>query len=1146
MRIPSEVQDIIAGKRSNLSITRSGTASQALVALHLLKNGRSPLILVPDQQTLQSVAALIELLDTEKHPFPEKRWAVFPSFAPGKTRVDDWGKRMAGLYSLVAGHGPRGLVATVDNLLPYWPARQVIEDGNLPIQKGEEVSPETLVEQAVAWGFERVSLVTRMGEFSLRGDVLDIYCPGYELPLRMEFFGDTLESLRLFEPLSQRSRQDLSEAVLLPVSPLISAESTRSAAKSYWEHLWKTGEIPKQALADLEQSYFESRELVLPGLFAAGRTTLDTWLRKDTVCMVLNAGEMRSRLEKAGEEWEEFIDADKSRRGYALPGKSLVRSATAARSTWIERPQILFEDIAPGGETDLLKMPEKQYRHFEDLFWKPDDRRRPWSTLVNALKEWKRTRRQTVVSFHSVHARRKFLKLLEGENLSFSQGYTLDTRGLFALLGEIESGYDLAWNDVIILSEDIIQPHAAEHKVRTNLEKFAGLKRYDDLLPDELLVHRDYGLARFGGLHHLQVDKTGNDYLLLYFAGEDKLYVPVDRLNLVQRYKGPEGATPALDRLGGTRWKTTTARVRKAVEKIAHDLVRMYAYRKLTKGYAYSPVDETFREFETSFGFEETPDQEQAIRDVLLAMERPEPMDILVCGDVGFGKTEVAMRAAFRAVLDGKQVGLLCPTTVLAEQHYQNFRQRMDEFSVNVAMLSRFVPRAEQKKILTSAAKGEIDILIGTHRILSDDVSMPRLSLLILDEEQRFGVKHKEKLKKLKKSIDALALTATPIPRTLQLSLSGIRTLSVMETPPPERRAVETSLVEKDQTMLKSVLVRELDRGGQVFWVHNRVQGLAQELDFVRSLVPDARVDMAHGQMKEQSLEKVMHQFWHGELDILVCTSIIESGLDFPRANTLIVNQAQRFGLGQLYQLRGRVGRSKRQAFAYFIVPSVERLTPKARKRMQTILEADYLGAGFQVAMEDLRLRGAGNILGEAQSGQIGRVGLDLFLEMLEQEVHKLKGEPAQEATEPELNIGFSANIPEHYIPDPQQRLRFYKSLSTAKTRQELGQLAEEMDDRFGPVPQVLESLLAVLELKRILARLRVIQANLFENRMVLTWAEDTKGVDPGALVEWVAATGDRAKMIPPSKLELRMNGKASISKRVRQVGKQLETLIRP
>jgi transcription-repair coupling factor (superfamily II helicase) len=554
-------------------------------------------------------------------------------------------------------------------------------------------------------------------------------------------------------------------------------------------------------------------------------------------------------------------------------------------------------------------------------------------------------------------------------------------------------------------------------------------------------------------------------------------------------------------------------------------------------------VNEMYRDFEASFGFDETPDQSRAIDEVFADMDLPQPMDRLICGDVGFGKTEVAMRAAFRAVLDGKQVGLLCPTTVLAEQHYQNFRARMEHFPMRVAMLSRFVPRPRQKQIVQAAAAGQVDILIGTHRLISDDVHLPNLGLLILDEEQRFGVKHKEKLKRLRRNVDVLTLTATPIPRTLQLSLSGIRSLSVIETPPVDRKPVETFLLERDAGMLRQAVAQELERGGQVFWVHNRVQGLEEVEEYVRTLAPEARIGRAHGQMSANLLEETMHRFWHGELDILVCTAIIESGLDFPRANTLIVDQAQMFGLGQLYQLRGRVGRSERQAFAYFVVHDLKHLAESARKRLQVILDMDYLGAGFFVAMEDLRLRGAGNILGESQSGTIAKVGLELFLEMLENEVRRLKGEAPQDDAQTEMNVLYPAHIPETYISEARDRLHFYKALSSAPTDQAAEEIAAEIRDRFGSLPEELDTFLAVVQLKRVLSGLKAARADLMPGRVVVSWAESADQQVVDAIVPWVLRREDRARLSPPGRVELRFMDKAANCTHLRQAAVEFAEL---
>ena len=719
--------------------------------------------------------------------------------------------------------------------------------------------------------------------------------------------------------------------------------------------------------------------------------------------------------------------------------------------------------------------------------------------------------------------------------------YAPEGHGLFALVSPFRSGVELVWDNSLVLGEDIIYPRA-EKTPRAASRAFKGLDNFDDLKKGDLLVHRDYGIGRFAGLHHLDLNSAANDFLLIEYSGRDKLYVPADRLGLIQRFKGTEGVEPALDRLGGPAWAAGKEKARKAIEKIAADLVEMYAYRKVAKGFRYDPPGELYHEFEATFGFEETPDQAKAIQDVLDDMDRGEPMDRLICGDVGFGKTEVALRAAFRAAAEGRQVALLCPTTVLAEQHYQTFRARLAGFPVNVGLLSRFVTRPRQKEVLKAAAAGQIDILIGTHRILSSDVKLPNLALLVLDEEQRFGVRHKEKLKALKKNVDVLTLTATPIPRTLQLSMSGIRELSNIETAPQDRKPVATAVLRRDDAVLGKVIEREIEREGQVFWVYNRVQGLERVAEYVRKLAPQARVGMAHGQMSETELETTMHKFWHGELDVLVCTSIVESGLDFPRANTLVVDQAQMFGLGQLYQLRGRVGRSDRQAYAFFVVPDAERLTAVAEERLRIIMDMDYLGAGFQVAMEDLRLRGAGNILGEVQSGHMSRVGLELYLEMLEEAVGRLKGTPSALAVETELTLGLPAHIPASYIDDGRERLRCYKALTSAVGGAAREEAALSMRDRFGPFPEELTNFLAVLDFKQFLTELQVQRADVHRDHLRMFWPDGQTAVQPERIVE-LAAEMPGARLHPPAGLTLPLSADLPFSEGLQKMRAALEEI---
>ncbi|NCC24471.1 MAG: transcription-repair coupling factor [Deltaproteobacteria bacterium] len=1117
-----------------LQIHKAGPASQCLATRLLVDAGRSVVVLLEKAASLPLYHALMELFFGTDDRSQSGLVVDFPAYSPDRNDRQAWAARWKALSALGSRQGARVVLLPVENLFPRWPEPEVLSVFSLEVDRGGEVDPEELLETLTDWGYERVSMVSRTGETALRGGVLDIFTPGYEHPVRIEFFGNEIEGIRVFEPLSQRSKLELDRAVILPVTP--NPGGLGAGARRLWANLKRSGDLSPKALADLENRLLRARETIPPGLYHERTAGLDRWLDPDATFILAETEGLRSRLEEQELAWRQTA------RDQGWPERSVVMTMGEVRGTWTGRSQLVFESLVMGREQAGLALPEQEINGFADLFWKPEAKARPWRTLVDALSAWGKEANQTVIAFRSEQSRKKFLHLAEQEDLHFRLRYSPSDRGLFALISPLSRGFRLEWNQVRVLSEDVIQPQI--DKASAPPKGFKGLERHHELEPGELLVHRDYGLGRFEGLVRLQTGQAANDYLLLQYAQDDRLYLPVDRMGLVQRYQGPDGFPVSLDRLGGTGWVRSRDKARKAIELIARDLVEMYAYRKVAKGYTYSALGETYREFEAGFGFDETPDQEAAIRDVLHDMDRLEPMDRLICGDVGFGKTEVALRATFRAVSDGKQVALLCPTTVLAEQHYQNFRQRLDGFSVRVAMLSRFVPAARQKLIVQSAGRGEVDVLIGTHRLLSKDVKLPNLGLLVLDEEQRFGVKHKELIKKLKKQVDVLTLTATPIPRTLQLSLSGIRGLSVIETPPRDRKPVETALIEREPDLLREALARELARNGQVFWVYNRVEGLEERAIFVSSLAPQARVGMAHGRMASQALEETMHRFWHGELDILVCTAIIESGLDFPRANTLVVDQAQMFGLGQLYQLRGRVGRSREQAYAYFVIPGLKELGENARKRMQVILDMDYLGAGFQVAMEDLRIRGAGNILGEVQSGHIGKIGLDMFLEMLEEEIRRQRGEPVIQEVEPELSIGFSAHLPESYVPDGAERLLVYRRLTTCRTRRDLEAVREEMQDRFGHLPETFEAFIQVLDVKLRLKTLKVSKADIQAKSMVLAWPEDVGFIDPVAVLGWISSRAPKARLLPPAKLELPMPENASIVQSLRSSGALLDDLI--
>lgn len=1144
----NKIENILSSKDNRIFLHRASNAASAAIAAQALNMGRSVVLVATSKEMLHNLNALTRLF------IPEASMAGFSIAMPlwerkvislsGRDEIkskNSWEGLISCLYGLSLGK-TFCIVCDIQSLLYKYMPLGYFACHTLEIITQMDLSPELIMEQAIEWGYERTGMVTRPGEISRRGDIFDIFPCGYSRPTRIEFFGDCIEEMRLFDPESQRSITSMETLTILPISPIPFSGRYFDEAGALLKKLKKEKKLNENEAYSLNKALEERKPGILPGLIWNSPTLFEEWLPAETLWIIPGEADSveeltltRNNLKKELEDEGNYLQQ---------PSNVALRKASKP-SPWncfqciINEP--LNEALVPGIDAKGENLPEHRISNFEELFPGQEARERPWQIFLTALKKWQYEKKQILLSFSSERGRKKFLKLIEKENIIPFLRYSPEQNGIFALVSPFSKGMDITWNDSIILGEDIIYPRAEKKHVQSR-KAFKGLDRFDDLKNGDLLVHRDYGIGKFAGLHHLEINNVANDYLLLEYSGKDKLYVPADRIALVQRFKGTEGITPSLDRLGSVAWTQGKEKARKAIEKIAADLVEMYAYRKVTKGFHYDPPGELFREFEATFNYEETPDQDKAIQDVLDDMDKKEPMDRLVCGDVGFGKTEVALRAAFRAASEGRQVVLLCPTTVLAEQHYQTFRSRLAGFPVNVGLLSRFVPKAKQKQVLKECETGQIDILVGTHRLLSNDVKLPNLALLILDEEQRFGVRHKEKLKEIKKNVDVLTLTATPIPRTLQLSMSGIRDLSIIETPPQDRQPVASAVLQRDDDMLRKIIFREIERKGQVFWVYNRIQGLENVYEYVHKLVPDARIGIAHGQMSESELETTMRKFWHGELDILVSTSIVESGLDFPQANTLIVDQAQMFGLGQLYQLRGRVGRSDRQAYAYFLVPDAKKLTDIAEERLRIILEMDFLGAGFQVAMEDLRLRGAGNILGEVQTGHMSRVGMELYLEMLEEAVARLKGQPQNNMVETELTLGIPAHIPDTYIENSQERLRFYKILTSAEDMTAREQTVLSIRDRFGPLPKELQNFVDILNFKQFLSALQAEKADISCSTIKIFWSKGQSSVNPQKLLS-LAETNSSITLLPPNGIQFDFNDTMSFAENVDNIKNILFTV---
>ena len=985
------------------------------------------------------------------------------------------------------------------------------------LSKDSEIPHEELVGHLAAVGYTRTEMVELPGQFAVRGGIVDFFSPEAQRPVRIELLGDTVESAREFDARTQRSIAPVVRTTLLPLTEwaVPSAESFEATREAPWEthsFFGPAGQEKQTSLFELAESSL--RPLVFldepQSLRDAAKKHLDSAKENYDRHGQANAPEVSDffwsgeqltealaktsqiRLEQLGLSADSFERFELSSRpsarfhGDVVACMAGVKSQLAAGGT-------VFLTAASLGELERLADVSREYE------------------VPYVLGESE----DAAAGFTAEAATESATLLLI--RAPFSEGVTFPEARV-TLFGNA---------DLFDVTPSVERP---SRKIRTSgfFSDFAELK------PGDFVVHVDHGIGQFDGLRLIESDGRRGEFMLLKYADEARLYVPLERMDLVQNYRIVEGDHPPLDKLGGTAWNTRKTRARKSVEDMADQLLALYAQRKTAPGFAFSADGNFQREFEDAFEFEETPDQNTALTDIKRDMERAAPMDRLLCGDVGYGKTEVAMRAAFKSVADSKQVAVLSPTTVLAFQHFETFKHRFAAFPVRIDMLSRFRSAAEQKKTLVDLEAGKVDIVIGTHRLLSKDVKFQDLGLLIVDEEQRFGVAHKERLKEMSKNVDALALSATPIPRTLHMSLVGLRDMSLIETPPRDRLAIQTVVAPFQEDLVQRAIETELAREGQVYFIHNRVESIYSLAALVSKLVPKARVVVAHGQMGEKELEAVMLKFIRDEADVLVATTIVENGLDIPRANTILINRADRLGLAELYQLRGRVGRSSQRAYAYLLVPPEEILSDIARKRLAAMKEFSELGAGFRIAALDLELRGAGNMLGRQQHGHIEAIGFDLYCQMLERAVSKLKGEDVTPELRTTLNLGFDVRIPQEYIPSENLRLRTYKRISSIASETEKQDVRKELEDRFGTLPKSVENLLEYATLKSMSERLRVSSVERQGSRVAIRFYPETT-LDPATLVSVVRSRKD-IKLDPSGVLWMEVTRGESVAESVRNV----------
>jgi transcription-repair coupling factor (superfamily II helicase) len=1033
------------------------------------------------------------------------------------------------------GKHPCALVLSVRALSRRLLPRRLVDDRAELLGKGAEIDRDELARRLTALGYAHVPLVEDPGTFAVRGGIVDLFSPVYDKPARLELFGDEIESLRLFDSETQRTLVDLPELYVSPAREVLFSEETTRAAIAAAREAGDQVNLPSKRLREFTDQLQQGNhvlgvEALFPGFYGGQLSTLldylppdPLFLLDDPVAIEREAGELHDKLQA------EF-DAARKRGELALPPG---QHFTEAGGLLAGRRQLRLQKLAlgtsppiqfPYGDTSSLRQAILEH-HGEEGALTP---------LVTRLSTWRDAGLAGVVACHSAGQAERLKRLLLDRRVqaklhpgSFAEAkeplYDPSIH-VHLFVGEISHGFvDAHGALAIVPDEEIFGPRSARITRSRRVEQ-PFIDAFRELNEGDLIVHVEHGIGRYGGLVRMSIRGVDGDFMLLSYDGADKLYLPVAKLRQVQKFTGADPEQVALDKLGSQSWQKSKQKVKDQLLRMAAELLDIYAARKAHPGHAFNAPDAYFRQFESDFAFEETPDQARAIEEVLKDMTSPRPMDRLVCGDVGFGKTEVALRAAFKAVLDKKQVAVLVPTTVLASQHYRTFRERFKDYGVNVEMLSRLRNPNETREILEKLREGKIDVIIGTHKLLGKEIAFKDLGLVVVDEEQRFGVTHKERLKKLRKLVDVLTLTATPIPRTLHMSMAGIRDLSIIATPPEDRRAIRTFVLKFEPQVIKEAIGREIQRGGQVFFVHNRVRSIAAMEKFLHELCPEARLAVAHGQMEEHELDRVMSDFIERKSDVLICTSIIEAGLDIPSANTMIVNRADTFGLSQLYQIRGRVGRSKDRAYAYLLVPARRSVTKDAQRRLEALQEFTELGSGFRIASHDLEIRGAGNLIGPDQSGQIAAVGFDLYTQMMDEAVRELRGEPPREDIEPEISLPVAALLPEDYLPDVHQRLLFYKKLAQAQSDDDIFDIRGELRDRCGELPVEVDCLTEQTALCIAMRKLRLRGLEMGPGRLVVSLGPDA-ALEPAKLAMKVQRSKGVWRLTPDMKLVSRLEG---------------------
>ncbi|SDW86336.1 transcription-repair coupling factor [Marininema mesophilum] len=1062
------------GLREQLVVGLTGTARLLYLATLHKETGR-PIMLVTHNlnQAQKAVEDLYELLPREQVLlYPANELVATEIAMDGSETLQD---RIHVLSRLAKGFS--GIfVVPYAGVRKLFPPKRVIAQSHRSLKVGEEQPIEPLLEHLVHIGYERVDMVEKSGEFSLRGGILDLFPATFSDPIRIEWFDDEVDSIRPFSVADQRSKDKWQKVEIPPARELFADAQTLYQAGDEVETLLAErlskvkdpeikAKLTEKITWDIEQlkagNVFTGIYKYISRIYPDYESLAD-YLPKDTCWVLDEPGRIQESAKQMDREEEEFTVA-LLQQGEYLPQLKLARTFAESLGEH-DHPRIylsLFMRQTSGTQPqNIVQFVCRGMQQFHGQM----------HVLKTEWDRWVKSDTRVLFTASSKERAERLERVLQDYDMPITSGKPgiLSPGQPVIHVGALASGFELGSAKLVVVSEGEVFTQKQRRTSRpAKMDHAEKIKNYQELKVGDFVVHVNHGIGRYAGIETLHVGGMHKDYMLVQYAGNDKLYVPIEQIDQVQKYLGSEEKSPKVYSLGGSEWSKVKNKVRSSVEDIAEDLIKLYAERQEAKGYAFAKDTAYQREFDSLFPYEETEDQLRSVNEIKVDMEKGQPMDRLLCGDVGYGKTEVAIRAAFKATMEGKQVAVLVPTTILAQQHYETFKERFADFPVEIRVLSRFRTRKEQKDAIKGMKGGTVDILIGTHRLLSKDVEYKDLGLLIVDEEQRFGVKHKEKVKQIKNNIDVLTLTATPIPRTLHMSMMGVRDLSVIETPPENRFPVQTYVLEYSAALVREAVEREMARGGQVYFLYNQVQSIDQMADSIRMLVPDARIAVAHGQMAETELEKVMLDFLDGEYDVLVSTTIIETGVDIPNVNTLIIYDADRMGLSQLYQLRGRVGRSNRIAYSYFTYQRDKVLSEAAEKRLQAIKEFTELGSGFKIAMRDLTIRGAGNLLGAEQHGHIASVGFELYTQMLKEAIAEQQGKKEEETPkEPEIELEADAYIPSEYIGDEKQKIEIYKKIRGVRTLEEVHDLEEEIEDRFGDLPQFVVNLLCVARIR--------------------------------------------------------------------------------